>query len=86
LLDVLQHVDIFFPNDREAKKAAGTDELSQAINVLAGLAKIVIVKRGASAAICRSGQEQCSLMPASVNLWTMLAPEIVSPPGSSTSF
>ena len=66
LLEVLKHVDIFFPNDREAKKAARTEDLSQAINVLAGLAKIVVVKRGASAAICRSGEEQCSLMPPSV--------------------
>jgi len=63
LLDVLKHVDIFFPNDREAKKIARTEDLSQAINILAGLAKIVVVKRGAAAAICRSGQEQCSLAP-----------------------
>ena len=35
LLDALKHVDIFFPpNDREAKKAARTED--QAINVLAG--------------------------------------------------
>jgi sugar/nucleoside kinase (ribokinase family) len=66
LLEVLKHVDIFFPNDREAKKIARTDDLSQAINLLAGLSKIVVVKRGAAAAICRSGQEQCSLMPPSV--------------------
>src|ERR1019366_7459015 len=66
LLDVLKHVDIFFPNDREAKKAARTEDLSEAINVLAGLAKIVVVKRGASAAICRAGEEQYSLMPPSV--------------------
>src|ERR1017187_7199587 len=66
LLEVLKYVDIFLPNDREAKKIAHTDDLAQAINVLAGLAKIVVVKRGASAAICRSGQEQCSLMPPSV--------------------
>ena len=66
LLEVLKHVDIFFPNDREAKKIARTDDLSQAINLLAGLAKIVVVKRGAAAAICRSGQEQCSLMPPTV--------------------
>ncbi len=63
LLDVLKHVDIFLPNDREAKKIARTEDLSQAINTLAGLAKIVVVKRGAAAAICRSGEEQCSLMP-----------------------
>jgi sugar/nucleoside kinase (ribokinase family) len=66
LLEVLKHVDIFFPNDREAKKIARTDDLSQAINLLAGLSKIVVVKRGSSAAICRSGQEQCSLVPPSV--------------------
>jgi len=58
LLDVLKHVDIFFPNDREAKKIARTEDLSQAINILAGMAKTVVVKRGAAAAICRSGEEQ----------------------------
>ena len=66
LLEALKHVDIFFPNDREAKKIARTEDLSQAINLLAGLAKVVVVKRGSSAAICRSGQQQYSLMPPSV--------------------
>jgi sugar/nucleoside kinase (ribokinase family) len=66
LLEVLKYVDIFLPNDREAKKIARTDDLSQAINLLAGLARIVVVKRGSAAAICRSGQEQVSLMPPSV--------------------
>jgi sugar/nucleoside kinase (ribokinase family) len=66
LLEVLKYVDIFLPNDREAKKIARTDDLSQAINLLAGLAKIVVVKRGSSAAICRSGHEQVSLMPPTV--------------------
>jgi sugar/nucleoside kinase (ribokinase family) len=66
LLEVLKYVDIFLPNDREAKKIARTDDLSQAINLLAGLTKIVVVKRGSAAAICRSGQEQVSLMPPSV--------------------
>lgn len=63
LLEVLKYVDVFLPNDREAKKIARTDDLSQAINLLAELAKIVVVKRGPSAAICRSGQEQHSLAP-----------------------
>jgi sugar/nucleoside kinase (ribokinase family) len=66
LLEVLKHVDIFLPNDREAKKIARTEDLSQAINLLAGLAKVVVVKRGSAAAICRSGQQQYSLMPPSV--------------------
>jgi sugar/nucleoside kinase (ribokinase family) len=66
LLEVLKYVDIFLPNDREAKKITHTDDLSQAINQLAGLAKVVAVKRGSAAAICRSGQDQCSLAPPSV--------------------
>ncbi len=66
LLEVLKYVDVFLPNDREAKKIARTDDLSQAINLLAGLAKVVVVKRGSSAAMCRSGQEMCSLIPPSV--------------------
>src|ERR1035438_6022084 len=68
LLAVLKYVDIFLPNDREAKKIAHTADLSQAINVLAGLAKVVVVKRGSAAAICRSGQEQCSLPPPTVKV------------------
>ncbi|HLW88677.1 MAG TPA: carbohydrate kinase family protein [Terriglobales bacterium] len=66
LIEVLKHVDIFFPNDREAKKIAHTEDLSQALNFLAGLCKIVVVKRGSSAAICRSGEEQWSLAPPAV--------------------
>ena len=66
LLEVLKYVDIFLPNDREAKKIARTDDLSQAINLLAGLVKVVVVKRGSAAAICRSGQESCSLAPPKV--------------------
>jgi sugar/nucleoside kinase (ribokinase family) len=66
LLEVLKYVDVFLPNDREAKKIARTEDLTQAINLLAGLAKVVVVKCGASAAICRSGQEQYGLTPPSV--------------------
>jgi len=66
LLEVLRYVDVFLPNDREAKKIAHTDDLSQAINTLAGLAKVVVVKRGSAAAICRSGSEQVSLIPPTV--------------------
>lgn len=68
LLEVLKYVDVFFPNDREAKKIAGTADLAQAINLLAGLAKVVVVKRGSAAAICRSGEEQLSLMPPTVKM------------------
>lgn len=66
LLEVLKYVDIFFPNDREAKKITRKSDLSQSLNVLAGLVKVVAVKRGSSAAVCRSGEEQCSLIPPTV--------------------
>jgi sugar/nucleoside kinase (ribokinase family) len=68
LLEVLKYVDVFLPNDREAKKIARTQDLSQAINVLAGLAKVVVVKRGSAAAICRSGEAQVSLAPPTVTV------------------
>ena len=68
LLEVLKFVDVFFPNDREAKKIARTSDLSQAINLLAGLSKVVVVKRGSGSAICRSGEEQWSLAPPAVKM------------------
>lgn len=63
LCEVLKQVDLFFPNDREAKKIGHTDDLSKALNELAGLSKVVVVKRGGGSAICRSGDEQWSLAP-----------------------
>ncbi len=68
LLEVLKYVDVFFPNDREAKKIARNDDLAQALNLLAGLAKVVVVKRGSGSAICRSGNEQWSLAPPPVKI------------------
>jgi sugar/nucleoside kinase (ribokinase family) len=68
LHEVLRYVDVFLPNDREARKIAGTDDFSQALNFLAEFAKIVVVKRGSSAAICRSGKEQWSAVPPAVQV------------------
>jgi sugar/nucleoside kinase (ribokinase family) len=68
LIEVLKYVDIFLPNDREAKKIARTQDLPEAINLLAGLSKVVVVKRGSGSAICRSGDEQWSLAPPAVKM------------------
>ena len=68
LVEVLKYVDIFLPNDREAKKIAGTQDLSQALNFLVERAKVVVVKRGSGSAICRKGDEQWSLSPPSVQM------------------
>ena len=58
LRNVLPFVDIFFPNEREAKKVAGSDDLEQAINRLAELCKFVVVKLGLQGAIARKGSQQ----------------------------
>jgi sugar/nucleoside kinase (ribokinase family) len=68
LREVLKYVDLVFPNEREAKKIAGTDDLAQALDLLAGLARIVVVKRGSGPAICRAGAEQWRLAPPSVDM------------------
>jgi sugar/nucleoside kinase (ribokinase family) len=68
LLEVLKYVDIFLPNDREAKKIARTEDLSRALNLLAGLSKVVVVKRGSGSAICRAGDEQWNLAPPAVQM------------------
>jgi sugar/nucleoside kinase (ribokinase family) len=68
LIEVLKYVDLFFPNDREAKKIAHTEDLSQALNKLAALVKVVAVKRGGVSAICRRGDEQWSVAPPKVKV------------------
>jgi sugar/nucleoside kinase (ribokinase family) len=68
LLEVLKYVDVLMPNEREAKKIAHTDDFSQALNLLAGLCKVVVVKRGSGCAICRRGDEQWSLAPPAVQM------------------
>jgi sugar/nucleoside kinase (ribokinase family) len=68
LREVLKYVDLFFPNQREAKKIARTADLSQALDLLAGLIKVVVVKCGKDPAICRTGNEQWSLAPPNVNM------------------
>jgi sugar/nucleoside kinase (ribokinase family) len=68
LHSVLKYVDLFFPNEREAKKIARTEDSSQAAIRLAELVKIVAMKRGSRPAICRTGNEQWELAPPSVQV------------------
>src|ERR1051325_5022946 len=46
LHDVLRYVDVFLPNEREACKAAGIDDLETAIRRLSELVPLVVVKLG----------------------------------------
>ena len=58
LLRVLPYVDIFFPNEREAKKIARTDDLAQAMEKLTAVCQYVVVKLGSSGAVARKGSQE----------------------------
>jgi sugar/nucleoside kinase (ribokinase family) len=51
LWDVLRHVDVFFLNERELKKVAGTEDLRSAIDRISDAVPLVVVKRGADGAL-----------------------------------
>jgi len=58
LQELLRHVDVFLPNEREACKAAGTDDLEDAIKALSHLAPLVVVKLGRKGAVAQRGSER----------------------------
>jgi len=58
LSDVLRHVDVFLPNEREACKAAGTEDLDAAVQKLSKLVPLVVVKRGRKGALAQRGSER----------------------------
>jgi sugar/nucleoside kinase (ribokinase family) len=53
--EVLRHVDIFLPNEREAKRIARTHDLGRAISDLGELVGIVVVKLASLGAVARKG-------------------------------
>jgi sugar/nucleoside kinase (ribokinase family) len=63
LFELLKYVDVFLPNEREAKKIAGANDLPSALDRLSRLGKVLAVKCGTGPAICRAGREQWSLTP-----------------------
>jgi sugar/nucleoside kinase (ribokinase family) len=67
LLDVLPHVDVFFPNEREAKFIARTDNVAEAIDALAAKVRMVVVKLGPKGALAREGSEEWRCKPIAVN-------------------
>jgi sugar/nucleoside kinase (ribokinase family) len=60
LHEVLRHVDVFLPNEREACKAAGTsdDDLDAAVHKLSKLVPLVVVKLGPKGALAQKGSER----------------------------
>ena len=58
LKEILKYVDVFLPNEREACKAAGTQDLEAAIRKLAELVPLVVVKLGRKGALAQRGAER----------------------------
>jgi len=58
LHEILRHVDVFLPNEREACKAAGTEDLEAAVHKLSAMAPLVVVKLGPKGAMAQRGAER----------------------------
>jgi len=58
LLETLQYVDVLLPNEREACKIIGTEDLELAIGKLSELVPLVVVKLGRKGALAQRGQER----------------------------
>lgn len=78
LHQILRYVDVFLPNEREACKATGTDDLEVAIRKLSELVPLVVVKLGRRGALAQRGSERIVSPPLQV--------EAVDPVGAGDSF
>ncbi len=78
LNEVLRYVDVFLPNEREAKKIARTEDLGEAVARLAQQVRVLVVKRGPQGALARRGKEEVTAPP--------LAVEAIDPVGAGDSF
>jgi sugar/nucleoside kinase (ribokinase family) len=58
LLEALRYVDVFLPNEREAQKAAGVNDLEAAVKKLAAIVPLVVVKLGREGAMAQRGKER----------------------------
>jgi sugar/nucleoside kinase (ribokinase family) len=78
LFHVLELVDIFLPNQREARRIAGTDDLEIALSKLSKIVPLLVVKAGAQGAVAIRGSERIERAAVNVN--------IVDPVGAGDSF
>lgn len=78
LWEVLHYVDVFLPNEREACKIAGTDDLEHAVAKLSETVPTVVVKVGAKGAMSRRRNEKLQSPKAEVTC--------IDPVGAGDSF
>ena len=78
LLEVLEHVDVFLPNEAEATRIAQTDDVEDAARRLADRAALVVVKRGGDGALAHRDGATVAV--------SGLAGEIVDTTGAGDAF
>ncbi|MGH9501230.1 MAG: carbohydrate kinase family protein [Terriglobales bacterium] len=66
LKDLLQYVDVLLPNEREATRITGTDDPESAIQHLAAMVPLVVVKLGQEGALAQRGKERFTSPPLKV--------------------
>ncbi len=67
LHELLRHVDVFLPNEREACKAAGTEDLDTAVQKLSSMVPLLVVKLGRKGAMGVRGNEKFVCSPREVS-------------------
>jgi sugar/nucleoside kinase (ribokinase family) len=55
--NILPYIDVFLPNEQEAMHLTGEKTVSAALDNLARLGKIIVIKMGNKGAICKSGDK-----------------------------
>ncbi|HXP17284.1 MAG TPA: sugar kinase [Terriglobales bacterium] len=58
LKDLLKHVDVLLPNEREAAKITGVKDVELAVKRLAEMVPLVVVKLGSEGALAQRGKER----------------------------
>jgi sugar/nucleoside kinase (ribokinase family) len=78
LHELLRYVDVFLPNEREAKKVAGVNSLQAAVAKLSEAVPLLAIKLGPEGAMAQRGAQQVRRPPVAV--------EVVDPVGAGDSF
>ncbi len=65
ILELLERIDVFLPNELEAKTITATQTVEEAMAVLSGSIETVVIKRGPLGALARSGPlvSSCAAFP-----------------------
>ena len=72
------HLDLLMPNEHEARRMAGVDDIDKAIEILSKKVKALVLKRGSKGAMVVSGDKRFTALP--------LAVEVVDAVGAGDSF